>query len=195
MRRKTVSVVLGAAFLAVMGIPATGAETTGRWIHIRVLDRSEREESVRINLPVGILETLAASIEADHMKGGRVRLGETGLKPDQVRAMWQALRSSGDMEFVTVESASETVRVARSGDYMLARIRSAGDGDKGREKVDLKVPLKVVDALLDAPEGELNLKGALQRLAEHDAGDLLTIQGGASDVRIWIDSRSTAEDD
>jgi hypothetical protein len=107
--------------------------------------------------------------------------------------MWQALRSSGDMEFVTIESDDETVRVARSGHYMLAKIEGSRDGDGSRERVDVKVPLKVVDALLDAPEGELNLKGALQILADYDDGDLVTIHDDSTDVRIWIDDRSDSQ--
>ena len=194
MTRKAPSFVLCTAFLVALSGPAIGAETAGRWLHVRVMDTGERQEKVKLNLPVSVLETLASSIEADHMKDGRVQLGDSGLKPEQLRAMWQALRSSGDMEFVTVESSDETVRVARSGNYMLAKIRSTRDGDKGRDRVDVKLPLKVVDALLDAPEGQLNFKGALQILAAQDEGDLVTIQDDTSDVRIWIDSRNDTEE-
>jgi hypothetical protein len=194
MNSRSVSVILGLAVLLAAGGSASHADTAGRWLHVRVLDRSQSREAVRINLPLAMLETLATSIEAGHVKEGRVQLGDSGLGPDQLREMWKALRSAGDMEYVTVESADETVRVARSGNYMLTKIRGTREGQGGREKVDVKVPLAVVDALLDAPEGQLNFKGALQRLAQHQDGDLVTIEDGTSNVRIWIDDRSTADD-
>jgi transcriptional regulator of met regulon len=193
MKLKAASLMLGAALAAAMPVPAIGAGTEGRWLHVRVLDRSERVEKVRINLPLTMLETMASSMQAEHVKNGRVQMGDSGLTPDQLRAMWQSLRSSGDMEFVTIESDDETVRVARSGNYMLAKIEGSRDGDGSRGKVDVKVPLKVVDALLDAPEGELNFKGALQMLADYDDGDLVTIHDGTSDVRVWIDDRSDSQ--
>jgi transcriptional regulator of met regulon len=193
MKLKAASLMLGATLVAAMPVPAMGAGTEGRWLHVRVLDRSERVEKVRINLPLAMLETMATSVQAEHVKNGRMQVGDSGLTPDQLRAMWQALRSSGDMEFVTIESDDETVRVARSGNYMLAKIEGSRDGDGSRGKVDVKVPLKVVDALLDAPEGELNFKGALQMLADYDDGDLVTIHDGTSDVRVWIDDRSDSQ--
>ena len=193
MKLKAAALMLGAALVAAMPVPAMGAGTEGRWLHVRVLDRSERVEKVRINLPLAMLETMASSMQAEHVKNGRMQLGESGVTPDQLRAMWQALRSSGDMEFVTIESDDETVRVARSGNYMLAKIEGLRDGDGSRDKVDVKVPLKVVDALLDAPEGELNFKGTLQILADYDDGDLVMIHDGTSDVRVWIDGRSESQ--
>lgn len=193
MTLKAASRVVGAALVAAMAVPFAAAGTEGRWLHVRVLDRSERQERVRINLPLGMLETMATSIQDENMKSGRLQLGDSGMTPEQIRAMWQALRSSGDMEFVTIESADETVRVARSGSYMLAKIESRGESDRRRAKVDVKVPLKVVDALLDAPEGELNVKGALQILADYDDGDLVTIHDDTSDVRVWIDNQGESQ--
>jgi hypothetical protein len=192
MMRKRVRDVLGAAFVAAMSVSGAVAES-GRWLHVRVVDRGQGQETVRINLPVAVLETMATSIEAERMKDGRVQIGDSGLTPAQFRQMWLSLRNAGDMEFVTIDSGNETVKVARSGGFMLARIRGGRDGEKGAEKVDLKVPINVVDALLDAPEGELNFKAALQRLAAYDGGDLVTIQDSDSDVRIWIDSQSETD--
>jgi hypothetical protein len=194
MRRKTLSVVLGVLLVAAGSASLQGADTTGRWIHVRVMDRGEKGETVRVNLPVSVLETMASSIEAEHMKEGRIQLGDSGLKAEDLRAMWQSIRSSRDMEFVTVESGDETVRVAKSGEFLLAKVHDGQGGDKDGERVEVKVPIKVVDALLDAPEGQLNFKAALQALASHDAGDLVQVRDGSSHVRIWIDSRADPQD-
>ena len=196
MNRKNVSVVAGAVVLAGAALLAGAAgvsETNGRWLHVRVKDRGDHAESVKVNLPISVLETMASSIEAESMKDGRVQFADNNLSSDQIRSMWQAVRSSQDMEFVTVESDDETIRVAKSGGYLLAKIRGNEDGHKRGESVDIKVPLDVVDALLSAPKGELNVKAALQILAARDSGALVEVHDGESDVRIWIDSRANAE--
>jgi hypothetical protein len=95
------------------------------------------------------------------------------------------------MEFVTVESDDAKVRIAKSGHFLLANVDPTDNGHES--KVQVRVPLEVVDALLDAPEGELNVKGALQALAAEHTGDLVTVSDGSSKVRIWIDERADAE--
>jgi len=51
----------------------------------------------------------------------------------------------------------------------------------------------VVDALFDAPEGQVNIKSALEALASQHSGELVTVTDGPSKVRIWIDDRAEAE--
>ena len=193
MKKRVISTALTTVFVAGMAGLAAATETAGRWIHVRILDRGEKQESVKVNMPLPLLETVASVIEDKDFKDGHVRLGDSDLDADQVRALWQAVRSSQDMEFVTVESDDETVRVAKSGNFLLAKIRGNADGGKSGEKVEVKIPLDVVDALLSAPKGELNVKAALQALAAHGGGDLVVIHDDDSDVRIWIDDRSAAE--
>ena len=168
------------------------AQTGARWLHVRVVDGGDKAESVKVNVPVSVLETMAEVINDEHVKDGRIHLGGDGLDADQLRKMWQAVRSSQDMEFVTIQSDDATVKVAKSGRYLLAKVDGTGHGD-GAEKIEVKVPLDVLDALLDAPDGQLNLKAALQALAAHDDGALVQVHDGTSDVRVWIDSKADAD--
>ena len=65
---------------------------------------------------------------------------------------------------------------------------------KDGQKMDVSVPMKVVDALLSTTkQNELDMAAAVRALS--DAGDelLVTVQGASEHVRIWIDSRNTAE--
>ena len=98
---------------------------------------------------------------------------------------------------ITVESDDEQVRVAKSGRFMIARVNGhghgRGTGESDGEQVQVRVPLEVVDALLDAPEGQLNIKSALEKLASQHTGDLVTVTEGPSKVRIWIDEKAEAE--
>jgi hypothetical protein len=96
------------------------------------------------------------------------------------------------MEFVTVESGDDHVRVAKSGRYLVVKVNGGGSED-GAETVDVKVPIEVVDALLQAPEGQLNVKAAIQALVKYGTGDIVQVRDGKSRVRIWIDDRSTSD--
>jgi hypothetical protein len=165
--------------------------TQDKWIHVRVVDGVERPETVKVNMPIDALLSMSDAIEYEHFTGGRVTIGHEGLDSAKLRSAWQSLRNTRDMEFVTVESDDAKVRIAKSGRFLLANV---DPGDRGREgKVQVRVPLEVVDALLDAPEGQLNVRGALQALAAEHSGDLVTVSEGSSKVRIWIDDRADAE--
>jgi len=171
---------------------ASAADTAGKWLHVRVLDGGDKQESVRVNLPIAVLETMADAIQAEHFKEGRIQLGEAGLRAEQLRAVWQSLKTTQDMDFVTVESGDDHVRVAKSGRYLVVKVNGGGS-EAGGETVDVKVPIEVVDALLQAPEGQLNVKAAIQALVQYGTGDIVQVQDGKSHVRVWIDDRSTAD--
>ncbi|HUD72557.1 MAG TPA: hypothetical protein VMQ62_11415 [Dongiaceae bacterium] len=187
-----VALLAAAAMVAGLGLAPAMAGTEGKWIHIRVLDHGEGGESVKVNLPVAVLETMADAIEADHFSGGQIHISEGNIKPEQFRAVWQSLKNTRDMEFVTIESDDETVRVAKSGGFLLMKVNDADRKKSG--KVDIKVPMEVVDALLQAPEGQLNVKAALQALVNYGGGDLVQVTDGDSHVRIWIDDKSVPND-
>jgi hypothetical protein len=182
----------GAAAVLAAGLalaPAL-AQSGGRWLHVRVVDGGDKAASVKVNLPISVLETMAQSIEDEHFKDGRIDIGHQGIDAEHLQEMWKALRSSQDMEFVTVESDDAQVRVAKSGKFLLAKV-DGHDGDHGR--VEVKIPLDVVDALLQAPKGQLNVKAAIQALAAHEDGALVTVHDDKDDVKVWIDSKAEAD--
>jgi len=67
-----------------------------------------------------------------------------------------------------------------------------GDGEKP-EKVDVKLPLPVVDALLSGPDDELNFPAAVKALKERGDGELVAVTDRSTVVRIWIDGRNGSE--
>lgn len=186
-----VALLAAAAVVAGLGLAPAMAGTEGKWLHIRVL--GGEDGSVKVNLPVAVLETMADAIEADHFSNGQIHLNESNIKPEQLRSVWQSLKNSRDMEFVTVESDDQNVRVAKSGGFLVVKVNDP-DRKKSKDTVDIKVPVEVVDALLQAPEGQLNVKAALQALANYGGGDLVQVTDGDSHVRIWIDGRSDSTD-
>jgi len=196
-RKGTAGWALAGTLLVAAGLGSglgLAAPADGKWIHVRVVDGDDRATNVKINMPVSALITMADSIEDEHFKDGHVRIGHEGIDAAKLRSVWQSVRNAQDMDFITIESDDETVRVAKSGRFMIARVNGARDEKRSDgEQVQVRVPLEVVDALLDAPDGQFNIKSALEALAAQHSGELVTVTDGASRVRIWIDDRADAE--
>ena len=124
MTRKGMAGWVAAAALAV-GVGAgigLAAPADGKWIHIRVVDGDDRQTNVKVNMPVSALISMADAIQDEHFKGGHVRIGEDGIDAAKLRDAWQSVRNARDMDFITVESDDETVKVAKSGRFMIARV-------------------------------------------------------------------------
>jgi len=179
--------------LVVMLLAAGGsrAPAADRWLHIRVDDTNEEGERVRVNVPLELAEKVIPCIHADRLQGGRVKL-EGNLNQVVVRALMEALRSAADGEFVTVQNRQENVRVAKQGGSFLVTVREQ-HGSKGKrsEKVDIKVPFPVVQALLSGDKDELDVAAALRSLKTTADTELVSVNDGTQTVRIWVDSRST----
>lgn len=181
------TLALAFVFAAVIAVPSGPSVAGGQWVHVRAVDGRGKQETVRINIPISLVEQVLPAIETKELKQGRIRLGEKDIDGVDLHAIWNAVRAAEDAEFVTVESADETVRVSKSGEYLL--VRATGSAGKP-ESVDVRLPLDVVDALLSAPPGELNLQAAIKALKSRGDGELVSIDGHDGTVRIWIDRKS-----
>ena len=106
------------------------------------------------------------------------------------RLLWAELKNAGDAEFVTVESGDESVRVARVGDKIRVFVEELkeDEGAESAERVQVEIPVEVVDALLSGEGEDLNLEAAVARLADQ-RGDIVKVEDGESRVRVWIDEK------
>jgi hypothetical protein len=110
-----------------------------------------------------------------------------------VRAILEAIRNAPDNEFVTVKEKDQDVRVAKLNGNLIVHVLDKHK-DKDGQKVDVTIPMKVVDALFaTTKDNELDVAAAIRALS--DAGDavLVTVQDASEHVRIWIDSHSASE--
>jgi hypothetical protein len=171
-----------------LAAPAAAAGRSDLWLHVKVDDDDAR---VRVNVPLSLVEEMLPAIEVDELRGGKLRIDaiDTGeLEGVDLRELWRAVNELGDTEFVKVDGDDEQLRVYKEGDLM--RLDVEGDGD---EKVAIRIPLDVVGALFSGEPGELDLLAALAALGRHTGTDLITVQNGDKQVRVWVDSKSTAE--
>ena len=184
MKTLTLCTILVAASL---GLARGAAADSDLWLHVKVHEK-EGGARVSINLPVTAVEKMAAALPADAQN---VRIDGDQVKAADLRKMWEAVKDSPDAEFVTVEKDDEHVRVAKRGNYLVVRAVERGDRDS---QVDVKIPATVIEALLSGTGDQLNLQAALQALARHGSGELVTVDGGGDSVRIWVDRASSSTD-
>lgn len=165
-----------------------------RWLHIRVQDSSPEGELVRINMPLSLAEKVLPAINSKELQGGKVKVKEAKFQEVDLRAILDALRTAPENEFVTVQSPSKNVRVAKSGGNLLVKVRETKGKEKPEtENVEVSVPFPVVDALLSGGKDELDLLAAVRALGTVGDMTLVTVDDSKSKVRIWVDSRNTAD--
>ncbi len=170
--------------------PAAMAGPTERYLHVKVEDAS-KGESVNVNVPLSMAEKILPTINKGEMHNGHVKIGHADMDDVDIRALLDAVRTAPDNEFVTVKEKDQDVRVAKSNGNLVVHVR---DASKGGQKVDITIPLKVVDALLStAKDNELDVSAAIRALS--DAGDalLVTVEDASQHVRIWVDSKGSQE--
>ncbi len=194
--------ILPALTILVWVASATVALAAERWVHVKVNETGENGERVRVNIPLSLAEKILPTINAHKLHNGKVRVDEHGFDEVDLRALLDAVRTAQDNEYVTVESKHENVRVAKSGGFMLIKVRETPHPSK-KEKataaapkvhtVDVKIPFAVVNALLSGEKDELDLVAGIRALGQYDNLELVTVNDEDSSVRIWVDSQNTAE--
>jgi hypothetical protein len=173
-----------------LAVTAMAAPATERYLHVKV-DDATKGESVNVNLPLSMAAAILPTLNKGNLHNGHVTIGEADFNGVDVRALLDAIRTAPDNEFVTVKEKDQDVRVAKSNGNLIVHVL---DKTKDGQKVDVTIPMKVVDALFSTvKDNELDVAAAIRALS--DAGDavLVTVQDATEHVRIWIDSHSASE--
>ncbi|MGA3168518.1 MAG: hypothetical protein ABSF14_20640 [Terriglobia bacterium] len=183
-------------------ITAGLAAAADRWVHVRVIENGEDGERVRINIPLSLAEKVLPTIKADKLRDGKIQVDDLTTDKVDLRALLEAVRDAQDNEYVTVDSRHETIRVAKSGGFMLIKVQE-GQAEGGKtphdsarkhsSNVDIKIPFPVVEALLSGGKDEINVLAALRALGNYQNIDLVTVNDADSTVRIWVDSSNVAD--
>jgi len=201
------SVALAVAFLlcpvavfaqAPAATPASSS-TSDRWLHVRVTSTESKGETVKVNVPLELAEKVLPAINKDRLHDGKIKFNDSDMNGVDLKTILDALRTSKDGEFVTVQSSENDVRVAKQNGYMLVHVTekhaaATKDGKPvERNQVDVKVPMKVVDALFSAGKDELNITAALRALSAHGDTELVTVKSDDNTVRVWLDSKNISD--
>jgi len=194
MMKRTVGVIVGMLVFTALALPAD------RWIHIRVIEAGPDGDRVRVNVPLSLAEAVLPTIRSDRFCDGKVKVEGHAFDQVDLRALLEAVRKTGDNQYVTVESRDENVEVAKAGEFLLIKVHEnckhctkKDQASKAGNTVDIKIPFKVANALLSGPNDELNVLAAIRALDEYQNLELVTVKDGHDDVRIWVDSNNAAD--
>jgi hypothetical protein len=176
--------LLGCLVLAGVAGGAARAAPDDRWIHIRVDDADGAKGRVDIQVPVELVSSLLPALKRAHGHGS-IHVDAKPVDLAEIRGYWSAVRAAKDGDYVTVRDADSDVRVSKRGGYFRLTVDDKG----GKTRIRMKVPLPLVDAVLDGGD-TIDLDALGVALAKTPVGELLIVDDEDSHVRIWIDGEA-----
>jgi len=204
------SIALAACALLPLSALAQTASKSDQWIHVRVESKEDKGETVRVNVPVEMAEKVLPAINHDNLQAGKVHIDSAHLDNVDLRVVLDAVRTAKDGEYVTVQSNEDNVRIAKNAGYLYIHVTEKKADEKGSKgaagkelpakhndnkdsNVEIKIPMKVVDALFSSGKDELDVVAALHALSATGDTELINVKDNENTVRIWIDSKNIAD--
>ncbi|HEY0783579.1 MAG TPA: hypothetical protein VGE98_14060 [Thermoanaerobaculia bacterium] len=186
---------MNARKLTAMAILAAGL-SAGRafaasdlWLHVRVVDHEDGGR-VAVSLPLAAVDAAASWFPDDDHGRSSLRVGDRDVDVVHLRALWRNLQTRRDATYVTVDDSNGRVRVAKVGDALVFKVDDP-EGRHGRgDHVEMRIPGRVVDALLSGRGDRLNFQAGLHALAAAGHGELAVATSDGGTVRMWVDGES-----
>jgi hypothetical protein len=181
-------------------VTSNASSTSERWLHVRVISSDSKGETVRVNVPLEMAEKVLPAVNKDRLHNGKVKFDDHEMDGVDLKALLDAVRTSKDGEYVTVQGNDSDVRVAKQNGYMFVHVTDknhyhSGKNGKSSDKaqVEVKIPMKVVDALFSAGKDELDVLAALRALSAHGDTELVSVKSDDNTVRVWLDSKNVSD--
>jgi hypothetical protein len=171
--------------------PSTTSARPDRWLHVRVISSDGKGETVRVNVPLELAEKVLPAINHEHLHGGKIKIDCAHVNDVDLRAMVEAIRTAKDGEYVTVQGDDNDVRVAKQDNHLIVHVLDKGKSKKSQ--VEIKVPMKVIDALFSAGKDELDLVAALHALSAAGDTELVSVKDSDNTVKVWLDSKNVTD--
>lgn len=195
-RFPAVALIAGVLALAPISGSAQNAQKSDtssrdRWLHVRVENPDSKDEIVRVNIPLELAEKVLPTINKDQFHNGRVKIDHFDCNGVDFHALLGAVRDAKDGEFVTVQSKDQDVRVAKQNNYFLVHVLDKQNSK--RSAVEVRIPMRVVDALFSAGKDEVDLVAGLHALALQGDTELVSVKDHEETVRVWLDSKNISD--
>lgn len=203
---KALLLMAGALLLRPLGALAQTASTTSktpqtttsasavkgdRWLHVRVISTDAKGETVRVNVPLELAERVLPAVNHDRLHDGKVKIDTGHMKDVDLREVLEAIRTAKEGEYITVQGDENDVRVAKESNHLIIHVVDKGNAKKCQ--VEIKVPMKVIDALFSAGKDELDLVAALHALSAQGDTELVSVKDNQNIVKVWLDSKNVSD--
>jgi hypothetical protein len=180
MKRKVLALVALAALLAA---PTAYAGDETRWINVHVTENTSNT-NVEVHLPLNLVLTVLRNVDVENFHGGQVDLNLDEDMDINFPEIIAAIKDAPDGKFVTVTSDEADVNVHKQGGTLFVTVNQKDDE---MAKVEVKVPLELMDALSFGEENTLDVAALLQSLDRLPDGDLVTVTSNEANVRVWVE--------
>jgi len=174
--------------LSLSALPVAAQEVKP-WIHVHVTEGGDSAKNIRVNLPLSVLGVALEVAPEKIVEKGRLKLENADISIADIRRLWKELRGAGNVEFVNVVDGDQHVSILREAEIVLIRVTDLKN--EKESKVRVEIPIGVVDALFSGEGEELNIAAVIERL-QNERGDIVRVQDGDKNVRIWIDETSSS---
>jgi len=169
----------------------SGSSKEARWLHVRVIATDAKGETVRVNVPLELAEKVLPAVNHDRLHQGKVKIDSAQMNDVDLHALVEAIRTAKDGEYVTVQGSDNDVRVAKESNHLIIHVVDKAGSKKSQ--VEVKVPMKVIDALLSAGKDELDLVAALHALGSQGDMELVSVKDSENTVKVWLDSKNVSD--
>jgi hypothetical protein len=165
-----------------------------RWLHVRVISTEAKGETVRVNIPLELAEKVLPAVNHDRLREGKVKIDSAHMNDVDLKALLEAVRTAKDGEYVTVQGRDNDVRVAKESNHLIVHVVEKNRGSEAKKcQVEIKVPMRVIDALLSAGKDELDLVAALHALGAQGDMELVSVKDNENTVKVWLDSKNVSD--
>ena len=169
---------------------AQNSSLSDKWLHVRVESTDGRGDTVRVNVPLALAAKVLESVDHDQLHHGHINVHRDDFDGVDLKTILNAVKSTSDGEFVTVQKRDANVSVAKKGGFLLVHVV---DKESHGENVDVKMPMAVADALVAPGNQDLDLVGAIRALAAAGDTELVNVKDRENTVRVWLDSKNTGD--
>jgi hypothetical protein len=153
-----------------------------RWLNVNVKDSHEKSE-VKLHVPLPLIAGVVDAIDTNQLRGGKVSLHMERCDVNWL-AIVKELRKAPEGDYVTVEQPKAHVVMGKRDGVVTVDVQEAGEHG-AHVKVRLLEPL--LDALTIDDQNRLDVDALLARLQSSDVGELLRVEGGDADIRVWVE--------
>jgi hypothetical protein len=158
---------------------------------VRIISTNSKGETVRVNVPLELAEKVLPAIDHDRFHKGKVRIGCMDCDGVDVRSLFEAVRGAKDGEFVTVQSNDADIKVAKKDGQFLVHVHEKNKSKNAQ--IEVKIPMKVVEALLSAGKDELDIVAGLHALPGQGDVELVSVKDDENTIRVWLDSNNVTD--
>ena len=180
MKRKVLVLVALAALLAA---PTASAGDEIRWIKVHVTENSSNT-NVEVNLPLNLVLPVLRNVDVENFHGGQVDLDLDEDMDINFPEIIAAVKDAPDGKFVTVTSDEADVNVHKQGGTLFVTVNQKDDE---MAKVEVTVPLELMDALSFGEENTIDVAALLQSMDKLPNGELVKVTSNEANVRVWIE--------